>query len=201
VSQANMKIFLLIVFLCSFFQSAFAQAVDIEDAKDQVFNLLNIIKERNEIFKRRMSSETEDTLSNSGPITETKNVELSDTNTLAFMNGIRNPFSATKIIVDTGNEGSSLNEGGNAYSGYDFRSPGLAIKLPKLSLKGVVYKQSKSDPLALLDVAGYGVFMVRLEDEIGFNPADPSQVIKIKKINRLNIVVEVGTLGDLIVVR
>ena len=201
MSQANMKIFLIIVFLCSFFQNAFAQPVDIEGAKDQVFDLLNIIKERNEIFRKRMSNETEGTLSNSGSITETKNVESSDAKSLAFLNGIRNPFSATKTIIDTGDDGSSLDEGGSAYSGYDFKSPGLAIKLPKLSLKGVVYKLSKSDPLALLDVAGHGVYMVRLEDEIGFNPADPSQVIKIKKINRLNIVVEVGTLGDLIVVR
>ncbi len=199
--QANMKIFLLIVFLCSFFQSSFVYSVDIGDAKDQVFNLLNIIEERNEILKKRMFIDTEDTLSNSKPINSTKDVASSDTNSLAFLNGIRDPFSATKKIIDTSNDGASLDGGDAAYSGYDFKSPGLAVKLPKLSLKGVVYKQSESDPLALLDVAGHGVYMVRLEDEIGFNSSDPSQVIKIKKINRLNIIVEVGSLGDLIVVR
>ena len=119
----------------------------------------------------------------------------------AYMNGVRDPFSATKVIIDASKDDPSLDGGDGAYSGYDFKSPGLAVKLPKLSLKGVVYKSSKSDPLALLDVSGHGVYMVRLEDEIGFSSADPSQVIKIKKINRLNIVVEVGTLGDLIVVR
>jgi len=196
-----MKIFLLIVFMFSFFQSSFSYSVDIGDAKDQVFNLLNIIEERNEILKKRVIIGSEDGLSNSEPINTTKDVASSDNNSFAFLNGIRDPFTATKKIIDTGNDGASSNDDDGAYSGYDFRSPGLAIKLPKLSLKGVVYKQSKSDPLALLDVAGYGVYMVRLEDEIGFNPADPSQVIKIKKINRLNIIVEVGTLGDLIVVR
>ncbi|OUS02447.1 hypothetical protein A9Q81_08680 [Gammaproteobacteria bacterium 42_54_T18] len=196
-----MKIFLLMFFLCSFFQSSFAYSVDIDDAKDQVFNLLNIIEERNEILKKRFPNVEEDTQSNSGPLNTTKDVELSDANSLAFLNGIRDPFSATKKIVDTGNDGASSDDEGSAYSGYDFKSPGLAVKLPKLSLKGVVYKQSESDPLALLDVAGHGVYMVRLEDEIGFNFSDPSQVIKIKKINRLNIVVEVGSLGDLIVVR
>ncbi len=199
--QANMKIYLLIVFLCSFFQSSFAQSVDIGDAKDQVFNLLNIIEERNEILKKRFPNVTEDAQSNSELINTTKDVASPDTSSLAFLNGIRDPFSATKKIIDTGDDGASSVDGDGAYSGYDFRSPGLAVELPKLSLKGVVYKQSESDPLALLDVAGHGVYMVRLEDEIGFNFSDPSQVIKIKKINRLNIVVEVGSLGDLIVVR
>jgi hypothetical protein len=53
VPQANMKIFLLIVFTFSFFQSSFSYSVDIGDAKDQVFNLLNIIEERNEILKKK----------------------------------------------------------------------------------------------------------------------------------------------------
>jgi hypothetical protein len=43
--------------------------------------------------------------------------------------------------------------------------------------------------------------MVRVGDEISFNPAMPTQVVKVIKISRLNVVVEVGTLGDLIVVR
>lgn len=198
--QVNMKI-LLFVFLCFFLQKSFAKPVDIGEAKDQVFNLLNIIDERNEVLRERMSND--EAVSRSDTIRE-KDEEIVNNDvgdSYAYINGVRDPFSATKIIIDASRDDSSLDGGDGAYSGYDFKSPGLAVKLPKLSLKGVVYKSSKSDPLALLDVSGHGVYMVRLEDEIGFSSADPSQVIKIKKINRLNIVVEVGTLGDLIVVR
>lgn len=181
--------------------NAVAQPMDIGEAKKQVFNLLDIINERNAILREKMPDAITDVQKIEDAVKPTNASSPSSTATLAYVGGVRDPFSATNAMYAIANDSIASNEGGGAYSGFDFKSPGLAVRLPKLSLKGVVYKSSQSDPLALLDVAGYGVYMVRLEDEIGFNPSDPSQVIKIKKINRLNIIVEVGTLGDLIVVR
>lgn len=73
--------------------------------------------------------------------------------------------------------------------------------MPRLKLKGIVRDQRTNESLALLDVGGQDVHLVRVGDEISFNSADPKQVIKIMKIAPSNLIVEVGTLGDLIMVR
>jgi hypothetical protein len=73
--------------------------------------------------------------------------------------------------------------------------------MPRLKLKGIVRDEATNESFALLDVGGQDVHLVRVGDEISFNPADPKQVIKIMKIAPSNLIVEVGTLGDLILVR
>ena len=82
-----------------------------------------------------------------------------------------------------------------------FRPSPIGNIVPQLALKGIIVKDEDSSPVGLLQVGRSDVHMVREGDEIGFKANDPSQVIKIKKISRLSIIVEAGTLGDVIIVR
>lgn len=112
----------------------------------------------------------------------------------AFENGLRDPFSVTKKIIDL-NEPDEESAANNPFVST------TTDNIPKLKLRGVIMHNQDSSPLALLDIAGNGVHMVRVGDRIGFNATNPLQVLKIKQINRLNVIVEIGTLGDLVVVR
>jgi len=205
----NVKFF--VVFMLSLsFPNLVISEVDLNDAKNQVLNLLDVISERNEALKSAYPDAIQE--HNDGTPRAEKDKTKAKKHPVAaagaatsneiFLNGLRDPFAVT---MELRKAGSKDDEGdGNddrAYSDYKFKSPGLSIKLPRLTLKGVIFQQGSDQPLALLEVANQGVYVVRLNDEIGFNPSDPGQVIKIKKISNLNIIVEVGTLGDLIIVR
>jgi 4-hydroxyphenylpyruvate dioxygenase-like putative hemolysin len=69
-------------------------------------------------------------------------------------------------------------------------------KTPAMSLKGLV-----NETLALLEIAGAGVYMVREGDTISLNKTGENIVIKIEKIDLLSLNVKVGTLQELIIVR
>lgn len=118
---------------------------------------------------------------------------LADTQFDAFKEGLRDPFTATTKMIKQ----LSVEHGANT----NFQTSSLIQTLPKLSLRGIIVQAKDSSPLALLDITGNGVHMVRIGDEISFNAADPKQVLKIQSITRLSVTVEIGTLGDLIVVR
>ncbi len=110
----------------------------------------------------------------------------------AYQAGARDPFSATPEMQQFESE----QNGGHVFQ----RSAGL-YKIPSLKLKGVLTRSAGSEPLALLEIAGRDVYMVSNGDEISFDPVNPAQVLKIQKISQLSVVVEVGTLGDVMVVR
>jgi len=164
--------------------------------------LLDMIEDRNKLINEKMfgaTSEDDRKSQLAEKITKAQQpVPAAQINpsSNAFINGVRDPFAITQEIALLSQENQSSP---GAYANHDFKSSGLAFTLPKLTMKGVVFK--KQDPIALLEIGGNGVYMVRVGDEISFNPAMPKQVIKVKKISRLNVIVEVGTLGDLIVVR
>ncbi len=84
-----------------------------------------------------------------------------------------------------------------------FVSSGVLTKLPPLKLRGVVKPDGENTVVALLEVGGSGkqIHMVKIGDEIAFDRNDPSLVFKIRAIDRLSVIVEVGTLGDVIIVR
>lgn len=67
---------------------------------------------------------------------------------------------------------------------------------PELTLKGIV-----SGGMALLEVHGSGVFLVREGDTISLSRQGRNTVMKIEKIHRLSLMVRVGTLQEMIVVR
>ena len=77
-------------------------------------------------------------------------------------------------------------------------------KLPSLRLKGVVNSGNdgdKGDLLALLQIGNSDVFMVKVGDEISYDPTRPNTALKIVTINRLSVTVQVGTLGNMLIVR
>jgi len=191
-------------FFCFYFiSSAIAdESQSISTAKEQVLGLLDMIEDRNKLINEKMFGTTSEE-DNKPKLTEkttkaqqTAPVAQINPSINAFINGVRDPFAITQEIALLSQENQTSQ---SAYANHDFKSSGLAFTLPKLTMKGVVFK--KQNPIALLEIGGNNVYMVRVGDEISFNPAMPKQVIKVKKISRLNVIVEVGTLGDLIVVR
>ena len=76
-------------------------------------------------------------------------------------------------------------------------------RIPTLKLKGVVNSEENKngDLLALLQVNRNETFMVRVGDEISYDPSNPTSAIKIVSITRLSVKVQVGNLGNLLIVR
>ncbi|QUM89181.1 hypothetical protein HWV03_10410 [Moritella sp. 36] len=189
------KLWAYLVVILGLFWSAHSHG---ETAKEQVTGLLQVIEDHNSILKDKMSKRD---LAEPEIQRHLKpNTARFTANINAFLDGVRDPFSMTKSLAKLTEPDKSVAQD-TSYAGYDFKNSEFSMSLPKLTLKGVVFKKNIEEPLALLDIGGHGVHMVRIGDEIGFNPALPKQVLKIKKISRLNVIVEVGTLGDLIVVR
>jgi|TARA_B110000116_G_C16492994_1_gene427780 hypothetical protein len=109
----------------------------------------------------------------------------------------RNPFAPTEKIL-TSMVSTYTDNGRSA-----FVSSGALTRLPPLKLRGVVKPDDDNSVVALLEVGGSGkqIHMVKIGDEIAFDRNDPSLVFKIRAIDRLSVIVEVGTLGDVIIVR
>jgi len=76
----------------------------------------------------------------------------------------------------------------------------IAEDIPDMRLRGFVSDDSEK-MLALLEVVGRGVFMVREGDEININPRRPSEAIRITSITRLGVTVETGTIGKIRVLK
>lgn len=76
----------------------------------------------------------------------------------------------------------------------------ITRQVPQLSLKGFI-QDGDDVAVALLEVKGSGVFLVRRGDTISIQAGGINTVLKIKEINKLSVMVEVGTLGQVIVVR
>ena len=118
---------------------------------------------------------------------------------VAFPQGIRDPFAIPSILLQSLASERSKKERKLSASAYAFSNTSL-LSVPKIKLKGVMHHPKNPSPLAIL-LLNSETYMVREGDEVSFNLAEPSQVIKIKKINRLSVLIEVGTLGALVVVR
>jgi hypothetical protein len=69
-----------------------------------------------------------------------------------------------------------------------------------MSLKGMIRGQ-EGDVAALLDIAGNGVHMVRVNDTISLHGIGRDVVVQVKAIDHLSLVIEVGSLGQVIIVR
>ena len=74
--------------------------------------------------------------------------------------------------------------------------------LPPLRLRGIVNGQDGAR-VGLLEVGSEGVYMVREGDTISLRTggASSNAVINVVKINQLTLVIESGTLGEVIIVR
>lgn len=104
----------------------------------------------------------------------------------------RDPFALTTVILGSQND--------NTAPALEFTPVIAEAKIPKLRLKGII--NTKGEKTALLEVAGYDTYVVKENDAIGLPPSKGgTNVIKIKKIDRLSLIVEVGHLGQVIIVR
>lgn len=123
--------------------------------------------------------------------------QMAFADSVAFPKGVRDPFAIPSILLQSLASERSKKE--RKLSAFAFSNTSL-LSMPKIKLKGVLKLREGAPQLAIL-LLNNETYMVREGDEVGFNPVEPSQVIKIKKINRLSVLVEVGTVGAVVIVR
>ncbi|MFT6351832.1 hypothetical protein [Neptuniibacter pectenicola] len=112
---------------------------------------------------------------------------------------MRDPFSAPQTLQNT-DEAGGVNGLLNAF-GRGFRSTPDDVKVPALLFKGYVDRGANLPPMALIQIAGSRVHMVKEGDEINIDPTNPRHAIRITKISRLSLTIEAGTLGQMKVLR
>lgn len=110
---------------------------------------------------------------------------------------IRDPFTPSRMMYEQAGTRSNIDS-----ELFGFRpSDNPDIKIPKMRLRGFVTPEGSKEMLALLEITGSGVFMVREGDEINIDPRQPASAIRIADINRLSVTIETGTLGRIRVLR
>lgn len=109
-----------------------------------------------------------------------------------YLGESRNPFAPTRQVA-TARRGGLPGE-------LTLQPLQNAVKLPKMRLRGVV-NDGANQLAALLELEGIGVYVVREGDTVGLYEAGSNHVIQIQKINRLNLLVKAGSVGQIIVVR
>ena len=110
---------------------------------------------------------------------------------------VRDPFNPP-----VNDNGDFREQSQNRRTRTSFLPNNQAIKIPTITLRGIVHPNSNGDGLiALLEVGNHGVYMVREGDEISYDQSSPSAAIKIKQISRLSVLVEAGSLGNTLIIR
>lgn len=107
----------------------------------------------------------------------------------------RNPFAVTdKLTRLTERPATPVS------SGPAFTPLGQSVAIPKLRLRGHL-RGADGKVVALLEIGGGAVHIVREGDTVGLHEFGFDSVIRIKEISRLHLVIEAGSLGQLIIVR
>lgn len=104
----------------------------------------------------------------------------------------RNPFSETEVIQKKAGQRKS---GGTAPL-----PPKLPEGMPTLALRGYI-EGPEAVSAALLEVQGFGVYLIRPGDLLNLHSGQQNIILKIEEIGHLNAVVAVGSRGPVIVVR
>ncbi len=123
--------------------------------------------------------------------------ELSQTNS-ADRTFIRDPFTPSALMYEQA--GTVANIDSEAF-GFRPALDDVDIKIPQMRLRGFVTPEGAQEQLALLEITGSGVYMVREGDEINIDPRQPANAIRISEISRLSVTIETGTLGRIRVLR
>lgn len=123
--------------------------------------------------------------------------ELSQANS-ADRTFIRDPFTPSVLMYEQA--GAVANIDADAF-GFRPTPDDVDIKIPQMRLKGFVTPEGAQEQLALLEITGKGVFMVREGDEINIDPRQPANAVRISEISRLSVTIETGTLGRIRVLR
>lgn len=116
-----------------------------------------------------------------------------DRNRDGYRQGRRNPFAPTGRII------SSVKNGGGSAANLALQPIQKASSIPRMHLRGLV--SDESGQAALLEIGGAGVYLVREGDTVGLYETGSNAVVRVREINRLNMVVEAGSLGQLFIVR
>ncbi len=105
----------------------------------------------------------------------------------------RDPFSITQAI---------FNQTQQVKQRFGFKSDTNAElgKLPKLQVQGYLQDKQKRK-VALLKIEGAGTFMVKSGDTISLQALGQDTVLYIEEIYDQSVLVQIGTLGQKIVVR
>jgi len=109
-----------------------------------------------------------------------------------FRNGHRDPFSPTDRLLQASLGGSG--------GGVQFQPLSQAAKIPRMHLRGLI-KDDNGGIAALLEIENSGIHIVREGDTVGLYEMGVNSVIQVRRINRLNLLVEAGSLGQIIIVR
>ena len=78
---------------------------------------------------------------------------------------------------------------------------------PKITLRGIVIARDKpQSPIALIEVDGYGTYVVRTDSTISLqkvarNTPDDKSVLRVVTITRQDVTVQMGSLGEKLIVR
>lgn len=104
--------------------------------------------------------------------------------------GTRDPFATTGSMRDRAADASG--------SPRFVASSGSG--LPRLSLRGYAEPRGKA-PVALIEVEGQGVYVVRSGDTVGLTVGGKSSILKVVALEASSARVEAGSLGQVIVVR
>jgi len=120
-----------------------------------------------------------------------KQTEVNGFQASSQFNG-RDPFAITEEMI----RGDA-----NLQASLDFLPDEQAkFTVPAMVMKGLVMAED-GNYMAVLDIEGYGSKVVRKGDTIGLQGSGDDAAIRIKEITSLQIVVEAGKVGKVIVVR
>lgn len=81
----------------------------------------------------------------------------------------------------------------------DFQ-PLLQTRIPRMSFRGLI-NQGEDQTVALLEIEGNGMHIVREGDAIGIYGQESRSIIRVRAINRLSLEIETGLQGQIIIVR
>ena len=110
-----------------------------------------------------------------------------------YRDGVRNPFAPTRDILST----AARTSGSDAYR---FRALAEPTAIPRMRLRGLI-NEGDENVAALLEIENSGTYIVREGDTVGLYELGSNAVIRVRKINRLDLVVEAGSLGQVLIIR
>lgn len=74
-------------------------------------------------------------------------------------------------------------------------------RLPELRLRGIARGVGDASPTVLLEIEGYGTYIVTEGDTISLQNLPAENVIRIREITKISVIIEAGSFGELIVIR
>lgn len=107
----------------------------------------------------------------------------------------RDPFTPSMLMYAAVGQ-----QAAQAPGGYGFIPSAGIDQVPKMRLRGFVNDDPEKS-VALLEVEGAGVYLVRSGDEIGLQAIGRNTVLKIVAIDGQSIKVQTGMINQVIVVR